>query len=413
MYCDQHVIKILLEIVQMLYTAWHVSGIPEDWNPPLSKKGSKGYKVAHPNHPMTMWVRSSFSTYTFATKLGMALAKEYNYRFKKCHACTKHILWLSKNAPSSFSGTRSPTAYYGRLGIPQCMPKEHHNIDPVFAYHSYYKTKTFGKWTKRNKPSLHNMLKSDGLSIRHYTMAEEGVHMTDDSKRSEKILNIAMEQVLEYVKQKIGDRGIVNHYQTMSLYDCQVYFHKNGGPVPDETNKNVYMKPDGGIITVTIGETSHVVLIVEDKVQGTNDIRFTKGLPRQATGNAIERGGKNIRGSEMLFSGSDISPYVMMVSGCDFHPSETIAKRIEMMNMGVPNHCIVVSSDENENDKQLNDIIEKINIKKLCGKTIVSVFIKTHKWNEMPHFTSMWKSEEIVRICCKVVDKSLESIFRN
>ena len=147
LYCDQHVIKILLEIVQMLYTAWHISGIPENWNPPRAKSGSKGYKIAHPNHPMCMWVRSSRSTYMFTVRLGMALAVEYNRRFGKCHACTKHIVWLSRNVPPKFTFTWSPKAYYGKLAIPQCMPVEHHQIDPIKAYHSYYKTKTFARWT--------------------------------------------------------------------------------------------------------------------------------------------------------------------------------------------------------------------------------------------------------------------------
>lgn len=147
MYCDQHVIKILLEITQMLYTAWHLTGLPDDWNPPLSKSGHPGYKVAHPNHPMTIWVRSSRKNYMFSVELGCALALEYKYRFNKYHACSEHITWLGSHVPDVFNFKQSPTAYYGLYGIPQCMPPEHHNINPVIAYTSYYKTKTFAKWT--------------------------------------------------------------------------------------------------------------------------------------------------------------------------------------------------------------------------------------------------------------------------
>ena len=139
LYCNQHVIKILLEITQMLYTAWHMSG--EEFHPPRAKSGRRGYLPAHKNHPMCMWVRYSKNTYTFAAKLGMALAVEYNNRFKKCHACTKHIMWLHSNIPTCFQGAKSPTAYYGKLGIPQCMPSEHYDPDPVVAYRSYYTTK--------------------------------------------------------------------------------------------------------------------------------------------------------------------------------------------------------------------------------------------------------------------------------
>ena len=147
MYCDQHVIKILLEITQMLYTAWHESG--KEFIPPRSKSGRRGYRPAHKNHPMCMWVRQSRKTYLFAVRLGMHLALEYNYRFKKCHACTKHILWLYSHVPDVFHNKRSETAYYGKFGIPQCMPSEHHDTEPVVAYTSYYKTKTFARWSQR------------------------------------------------------------------------------------------------------------------------------------------------------------------------------------------------------------------------------------------------------------------------
>jgi hypothetical protein len=150
MYCDQHVIKILLEITQMLYTAWHCSGFSLV-DPPLSKNGQKGYRPAHKNHPMCMWVRQSKKTYMFTVRLGMALALEYALRFKKCHACAKHVMWLHTNVPPVFYRTKSPKAYYGKLGVPQCMPPEHQQFDPVLAYRSYYETKkTFARWTKRN-----------------------------------------------------------------------------------------------------------------------------------------------------------------------------------------------------------------------------------------------------------------------
>jgi len=157
MYCDQHVIKILLEIVQMLYTAWHLSG---------EKPHKSAYKIAHPNHPMCMWVRASRENYIFTTKLGMALTVEYTYRYGKCHACTKHILWLFTHIPKHFEFKKSSTAYYGLYDIPQCMPPEHQQLDPVLAYWSYYKTKTFAKWSKRKKPTIDRMLLHQPTVIR-------------------------------------------------------------------------------------------------------------------------------------------------------------------------------------------------------------------------------------------------------
>jgi len=89
----------------------------------------------------------------FAVKLGCALSLEYIYRFSKHHACSEHIIWLFNNVPGVFNFKKSPNAYYGLHGIPQCMPPEHHQEDPILAYQSYYKTKTFAKWTKGVSPN--------------------------------------------------------------------------------------------------------------------------------------------------------------------------------------------------------------------------------------------------------------------
>jgi hypothetical protein len=103
---------------------------------------------------------------------------------------------------------------------------------------------------------------------------------------------------------------------------------------------------------------------------------------------------------------------VLFASGCDFHESETISKTIDMMNMGCKNNYIDItksSTDENIN-VQIEDIKKSINIKKVCGFGIASVFIKAHKWDEMVHGSSMWKKEEIVNICKKVIDNVYENI---
>ena len=148
LYCDQHVIKILLEIVQMLYTAWHFSGEPGwDSRAPYNKtKTKRGYRPAHPNHPMCLWVRSSEKAYNLATDVGLALAIEYTKRFGKVNGCSKHIVWLKMNQPPSFGSIQSGKAYYSVQGIPECMPEDHWDPDIVTAYKSYYKTKTFARF---------------------------------------------------------------------------------------------------------------------------------------------------------------------------------------------------------------------------------------------------------------------------
>ena len=195
---------------------------------------------------------------------------------------------------------------------------------------------------------------------------------------------------------------------SISLYELQCIFNKNGGPEPNINNKNVCMKPDGGIIFAIINGNEYPILIIEDKVQGTNDTRRKNGEKKQALGNAIERGAKNVRGAEMLFSSNlNIFPYALFASGCDFHSSETIAKRIEMMNYGYPNNIIELEKNKTndiENEITTN-ILPKIDINKKNGKDIISVFVKSHKWDELDHGSSRWSKNEYAKICCNIIDK--------
>lgn len=263
-----------------------------------------------------------------------------------------------------------------------------------------------------NQPVKVEMSQSGGLSKRLTQMAEDGRRLNDDSSSSEGILSETMCELIPYANDQFKHLGYtIVQEKTISLYECQTYFEKAGGPKPNPDNKNVYMRPDGGILFAVSGERRIPILIVEDKVQGTNDHLFEQNKKRQSTGNAIERGGKNIRGAEMLFAELDIFPYVMFASGCDFHSTETISKRIEMMNMGIPNHYVDISKTTTQEQVQerIDAIVPSIHIKKICGKGIASVFVKAHKWDEMKHGTSVWKKEEQIKILKKIIDKVIES----
>ena len=146
MSCDQHVVKIQLEICQMLYTAWCFSN-EEDFihtHAPLTKDGTRrGYRPAHRKHPMTMWVGSSLENYMYACKIGMSLTLEYTRRYGKVHTCARHLLWLWDNHPQYFEERRSETAYYSQEGIPECMPEEYRCPSVVEAYQMYYMVEKF------------------------------------------------------------------------------------------------------------------------------------------------------------------------------------------------------------------------------------------------------------------------------
>ena len=93
MSCDQHVVKIQLEICQMLYTAWFFSDQQE---------------------------------------------------YVQEHACTEHLIWLRNNHPSHFEERKRVTAFYSKEGIPECMPEEYRCESVVDAYQMYYMVEKMG-----------------------------------------------------------------------------------------------------------------------------------------------------------------------------------------------------------------------------------------------------------------------------
>jgi len=269
------------------------------------------------------------------------------------------------------------------------------------------------RYTRNMQNTIESKSQSSGLRKRHTQLHQDGRHLCQDSTQSEATLKQAMVDVLKYAKNEIEKIGGKMEYVTiMSLYDCQRCFHSLGGPEPDIKNKSVSMRPDGGIIFAIIDNVKYPVFIGEDKVQGTNDQRLSEGKKRQSLGNAIERAAKNIRGCEMLCAHMNVFPYVIYASGCDFHNTETISKRIEMMNFGVKNHYFDITPETTvaQLDDCLVNVLNNIKVTKLMGHGIASVFVKAHKWDCMKHGSSRWRKIEIVKTSCHIIKLALESI---
>jgi hypothetical protein len=119
-----------------------------------------------------------------------------------------------------------------------------------------------------------------------------------------------------------------------------------------------------------------------------------------------------VRGAEMIFADSKVFPYVIFASGCDFHSTETISKRIDMMNMGIAPHYINISNTTTQEQTQsiIDTIIPSININKIQNIGVASVFIKAHKWDEMKHGSSKWNEEERLQILKKIIDRVISSL---
>jgi hypothetical protein len=149
MHCDKHCIKMILESAQMLSTAHRVL----DGDEYANKMGL--YKLAHKNHPSTIWVRSSELNYRWLWEHYVALMDEYTYRYDKTHATSRLRDALDKtpdNMPA-IQLTDTPWA-----APPQCMPDYCKGDDAVLAYQTYYivEKSGFAKWKRRDIPEWFN-----------------------------------------------------------------------------------------------------------------------------------------------------------------------------------------------------------------------------------------------------------------
>lgn len=136
MHVDKHVIKMILELCQLLCTTHHVTN--STYTPP--------YKITHKNHPCTIWVRESSSNYDYTVKLGLELCKEYTYRYGKIHKCEEYIEELGKNFP--------PIPEKGFTPPAQAMPDMYKGEDAVESYRAYYyfEKNNILNWKKRPIP---------------------------------------------------------------------------------------------------------------------------------------------------------------------------------------------------------------------------------------------------------------------
>jgi hypothetical protein len=143
MACDKHVIKMILESTQLLYTAQHLN------ENSLYDCPYQPYKIAHKNHPSAIWTRSSMDHYNWLCQLALAYCDEYKYRYgyDKEHSSEKHLVWLYNNPPV--------LDYDGFIDPPQCMPEQYKDYDDcVQAYRNYYigEKLPFARYTNREIP---------------------------------------------------------------------------------------------------------------------------------------------------------------------------------------------------------------------------------------------------------------------
>jgi hypothetical protein len=146
---DKHVSKILLEAVQMLCSAKRILD-PDD-----EVTNNSIYKLAHKNHPVTIWCRKSKENFIWVLDLIEELHNEWRYRYKhpetKFHKSYLMSLILKQNIPSD-----DKFEEVGLTRFALAMPEQYKTDDAIESYRNYYMSaekQKIASWKKlREKP---------------------------------------------------------------------------------------------------------------------------------------------------------------------------------------------------------------------------------------------------------------------
>ena len=173
-HADTHVVKMILEACQMLYSTHWTAAYPQlleiksvigisraqkVLELPLSiadapfRKGSseRGYRPVHLHHPCTRWIRETIGNYKFACELALAIGEEYKFRYGKEHLCFEHARWLLEHPPCLPDGELQSFAI---------AMNDAYKIsdDAIECYRHYYKTskeeRNLLNYTRRERPSF-------------------------------------------------------------------------------------------------------------------------------------------------------------------------------------------------------------------------------------------------------------------
>lgn len=171
-HCDRHVIKMIVEYMQLLSTTHRVldgkvctleftiddklkqkeiqilpGEVPIIENNKIVIQNSLCYKATHANHPSAIWARSTNENYIWLLTLLRSCLSEYTFRYEKIHACEAKLNLLQNTPQNIPIGVRTSFAV--------TMPPEYQiQNDPISSYRNFYaRSKSrFTVWTKRDVP---------------------------------------------------------------------------------------------------------------------------------------------------------------------------------------------------------------------------------------------------------------------
>ena len=133
---DKLVVKMPLESAQMLSTAHRIHSGDEYCD-------ARGiYKTAYKNHPCTIWTRETSDNYTWLYNHFIFLCYEYESRYNREHLTFTKLAEELGKLPKGIK-------IADMTELPQAMPDQYKNDDPVQAYRDYVvNEKTYAQWNK-------------------------------------------------------------------------------------------------------------------------------------------------------------------------------------------------------------------------------------------------------------------------
>ena len=160
---DKHVVKMPTETCQMLHTNLLFTMFKDvyGFEPSLgelkrfhAQSNSTLMKPAMLNHPSTIWARESLHNTKWLYEHGLALCKEYTFRYGKTHGSEKRILDMAINLRDAFSSKASPVkiAMLDKYRIENTFDDEWEFV--IQSYRHYYlegKWK-FAEWRMNRRP---------------------------------------------------------------------------------------------------------------------------------------------------------------------------------------------------------------------------------------------------------------------
>lgn len=145
---DKHVVKMILELCQLLSCAWHM--LDESDALTLLER-QLIYRKTHYNHPSAVWTRAHINNYAYVVKLALELCQEWRFRYghTKQHASEGRLIFLRDNPPRSIPKYPIELTRLNPLGftlpMPQAMPDDvriNSDVESVLtcqlAYRQYY-----------------------------------------------------------------------------------------------------------------------------------------------------------------------------------------------------------------------------------------------------------------------------------